>query len=173
MAYHGGLDRDAKHEAIERFHQDAQVLVSTQAGGEGHNLQFCHTLINYDLPWNPMRLEQRIGRVHRLGQLERVQVFNIVTEGTIEAYLLYLLDRKIEMFTKVIGELDIILANLKESYETTLAHIALDSHDEQELQSRMEAFGRELYEACRTYEEVRRLNASIFDDQSSVLELEA
>jgi SNF2 family DNA or RNA helicase len=171
--YHGGLDSTAKHAAVAMFRRDAQVLISTEAGGEGHNFQFCQTLINYDLPWNPMRLEQRIGRVHRLGQERPVLVINIVTEETIEAYMLYLLDRKIGMFTKVIGELDIILANLEVPYERVVAGIALNSHDEAELRERMEAFGRELAEACRTYERVRSLNAHIFDDDPQAMELEA
>lgn len=173
VAYHGGLDSKAKQKAVDMFGRDVQVLVSTEAGGEGHNFQFCHTLINYDLPWNPMRLEQRIGRVHRLGQKRPVTVVNIVTEETIEAYMLYLLDRKIGMFTKVIGELDIILANLEVPYERAVAEIALNSQDEAELQERVEAFGRELMEACRTYERVRSLNAQIFDEDPETVELEA
>ena len=173
VMYHGGLDGRAKQAAIEEFRCSSQVLISTEAGGEGHNLQFCQTLINYDLPWNPMRLEQRIGRIHRLGQQRPVLVVNVVIEGTIEAYMLYLLERKIGMFTKVIGELDIILANLKAPYERVIAEIALDSRDEPEMRERIEAFGRELTEACHTYERVRRLNAQIFDAESQTLELEA
>ncbi|MGI6081369.1 MAG: DEAD/DEAH box helicase [Limnochordia bacterium] len=171
--YHGGLDSKAKQAAIDEFRHSSQVLISTEAGGEGHNFQFCQTLINYDLPWNPMRLEQRIGRVHRLGQQRPVLVVNVVTEGTVEAYMLYLLERKIGMFTKVIGELDIILANLKAPYERVMAEIALESRDEPEMRERIEAFGRELAEACHTYEHVRRLNAQIFDTDSQTMELEA
>src|SRR6185369_5632919 len=87
----------------------APVLVSTEAGGEGRNLQFARIVINYDLPWNPMRVEQRIGRVHRLGQEHPVQVIHLVAGGTIEAYVLEILDRKIRMFELVVGEMEEIL----------------------------------------------------------------
>ena len=62
------------------FKEQAQVLIATEAGGEGINLQFCHHVINYDLPWNPMKLEQRIGRVHRLGQEHDVHIYNLAIE---------------------------------------------------------------------------------------------
>ena len=85
------------------------MLVSTEAGGEGRNLQFCRIVINYDLPWNPMRVEQRIGRVHRLGQEHPVRVINLAARGTIESYVLEILDRKIRMFELVVGEMEEIL----------------------------------------------------------------
>ena len=67
-----------------RDHEQVRFLVSTEAGGEGINLQFCHICINYDLPWNPMRVEQRVGRVYRFGQKNVVQVYHFFNEGTIE-----------------------------------------------------------------------------------------
>lgn len=76
------------------FKDHAQVLIATEAGGEGINLQFCHHLINYDLPWNPMRLEQRIGRIHRFGQESDVHIYNIVTKQTIEEHILSMLYEK-------------------------------------------------------------------------------
>ena len=134
VAYHGGMSGKEKDAAIERFRRQAQVLISTEAGGEGRNLQFCRTLVNYDLPWNPMRIEQRIGRIHRLGQVDEVHVINIVAAGTIEAYILYLLEKKIRMFSKVIGELDAISPTCP-PYERTLAHIALTSLDEEQVRA--------------------------------------
>jgi SNF2 family DNA or RNA helicase len=107
--FHGELGWREKEEALDRFRGVAPVLVSTEAGGEGRNLQFCRIVINYDLPWNPMRVEQRIGRVHRLGQEHPVQVVNLVARGTIEAYVLEILDRKIRMFELVVGEIEEIL----------------------------------------------------------------
>ena len=80
-------------ESLEQFRHHDQVLVSTEAGGEGRNLQFARIVVNYDLPWNPMRLEQRIGRVHRLGQAHEVRVVNLVSRGTLEAYVLEILER--------------------------------------------------------------------------------
>ncbi len=107
--FHGELGWREKEEALERFRTELPVLVSTEAGGEGRNLQFCRVVINYDLPWNPMRLEQRIGRVHRLGQEHPVKVINMVARGTIESYVLEILDRKIRMFELVVGEIEEIL----------------------------------------------------------------
>ena len=68
VVYHGGMDSAAKNQAIVDFQSGAQVLLSTEAAGEGRNLQFCHTMVNFDVPWNPMRIEQRVGRIHRVGQ---------------------------------------------------------------------------------------------------------
>jgi len=94
------------------FEHHAQVLIATEAGGEGINLQFCNHLINYDLPWNPMRLEQRIGRIHRYGQENDVHIYNIAIRGTIEEHIMTLLYEKINLFEQVIGHLDSILAEL-------------------------------------------------------------
>jgi SNF2 family DNA or RNA helicase len=66
VVYHGQLSREDKDRAIHRFEQSAQVLLSTEAAGEGRNLQFCRLMVNFDLPWNPMRIEQRIGRLQRI-----------------------------------------------------------------------------------------------------------
>ncbi|MBI1799850.1 MAG: DEAD/DEAH box helicase [Candidatus Eisenbacteria bacterium] len=107
--FHGELGWREKEEALEMFRTTLRVLVSTEAGGEGRNLQFCRNVINYDLPWNPMRVEQRIGRVHRLGQEHPVRVINMAARGTIEAYVLEILDRKIRMFELVVGEMEEIL----------------------------------------------------------------
>jgi SNF2 family DNA or RNA helicase len=107
--FHGELGWREKEEALDRFRAHAPVLVSTEAGGEGRNLQFCQVVINYDLPWNPARVEQRIGRVHRLGQQHPVRVINLVARGTIESYVLEILEKKIKMFELVVGEIEEIL----------------------------------------------------------------
>lgn len=112
IAFRGGLKRGRKDWITELFKQNIQVLIATEAGGEGINLQFCHHLINYDLPWNPMRLEQRIGRIHRYGQKNDVQIYNFAIKDTIEAHIMNLLYDKLKIFERVIGELDHILAAL-------------------------------------------------------------
>ena len=84
---HGGMGLAERQAAQQRFQKDAQVLISTDAGGEGLNLQFAHLIFNYDLPWNPMRVEQRIGRVDRIGQKHPVRAINLVLENSIEARL--------------------------------------------------------------------------------------
>jgi SNF2 family DNA or RNA helicase len=93
--YHGAVRRAEKDTVVGAFEGPARILLSTEAGGEGRNLQFAHGIVNYDLPWNPMRIEQRIGRLSRVGQTRDVHVFNLVAAGTIEETLLEVLDAKI------------------------------------------------------------------------------
>ncbi|WP_337018964.1 DEAD/DEAH box helicase [Oceanobacillus massiliensis] len=112
VPFRGGFKRGKKDWMKQLFQNHAQVLIATEAGGEGINLQFCNHLINYDLPWNPMRLEQRIGRIHRFGQEKDVHIYNLAVKNTIEEHMLTLLYEKITLFEKVIGNLDDILAEL-------------------------------------------------------------
>lgn len=100
----GGLSRDHKVEQIELFRNETQILVSTDAGGEGINLQFCYCLINFDLPWNPTRLEQRIGRVDRIGQSKNVLIFNFQLTNTIDDYVRETLERKLKLIKEQFGE---------------------------------------------------------------------
>jgi SNF2 family DNA or RNA helicase len=113
VPFRGGFKRGKKDWMRELFKNNAQVLIATEAGGEGINLQFCNHIINFDLPWNPMRLEQRIGRIHRLGQEKDVKIYNFAIKGTVEEHVLKLLYEKIHLFEKVIGELDDILTRLE------------------------------------------------------------
>lgn len=111
-----GKFKASKRDWMKQLFKDhAQVLIATESGGEGINLQFCHHVINYDLPWNPMKLEQRIGRVHRLGQEHDVHIYNLAIEQTIENDILELLHVKIDVFEKAVGELDSILSTYKQS----------------------------------------------------------
>jgi SNF2 family DNA or RNA helicase len=114
VVYHGGLSTAGKNAAVRRFEREVQLLLSTEAAGEGRNLQFCRTMVNFDLPWNPLRIEQRVGRVHRIGQTRPVEIHNLSAAGTIEDYLLDLLDRKVNMFELFIGEMDMLLGELTE-----------------------------------------------------------
>ncbi|MBI3050205.1 MAG: DEAD/DEAH box helicase family protein [Acidobacteria bacterium] len=107
--FHGGMNAADKDRAIQRFADHATILVSTEVGGEGRNLQFCRTVINYDLPWNPMQLEQRVGRVHRIGQTREVFVFNFCLTGSLEEYILKVLHEKLNLFELVTGEIEMIL----------------------------------------------------------------
>lgn len=143
VAYRGGMNRGKKDWMMDLFRSRAQVMVATEAGGEGINLQFCRHVINFDLPWNPMRVEQRIGRVHRLGQTENVHIFNLSTIGTIEEHILSLLHEKINMFEMVIGGLDTIVERLekKTSLESSLFRIWAEADSEQEVRSRMDRLG--------------------------------
>ncbi len=113
--FHAALDAHRKHDAFHAFESgEARILVSSESGGEGHNLQFCNTIVNFDLPWNPMRIEQRIGRVHRIGQNRDVFVFNLCNRNTLEDFILRILEEKVRMFELVIGEADSILGRLEE-----------------------------------------------------------
>lgn len=89
--------------AQEAFRNSAQVLVSTDAGGEGINLQFAHVVVNWDLPWSPSRLEQRIGRVDRIGQVAPVRAFNLVCEHSVELRVLEVLNQKLEIILAELG----------------------------------------------------------------------
>lgn len=115
VLFNGKFKRSKRDWMQQLFRDKAQVLIATESGGEGINLQFCHHVINYDLPWNPMKLEQRIGRVHRLGQEHDVHIYNLAIQDTIEQHILDLLYEKIDVFEKVVGELDDILASYKKS----------------------------------------------------------
>jgi superfamily II DNA/RNA helicase len=83
--------------------QDVRVLISTDAGGEGLNLQFCHVIVNFDMPWNPMRIEQRIGRVDRIGQRHVVRAINFVLEDTVEHRVRQVLEAKLEVIAQEFG----------------------------------------------------------------------
>lgn len=101
---HGGM-KLADRIAQERFFRErAQIMVATEAAGEGINLQFCHLMVNYDIPWNPNRLEQRMGRIHRIGQTEDVYIFNLVASNTREGYVLNILLRKMEQMGIALGD---------------------------------------------------------------------
>ncbi|GAB4073469.1 SNF2-related protein [Barrientosiimonas marina] len=112
VPYRGGFKRGKKDWMKQLFENHAQVLIATEAGGEGINLQFCNYMINYDLPWNPMRLEQRIGRIHRYGQDKDVHIYNLAIRDTLEEHIMTLLYQKIDLFEHLIGHLDSILAEL-------------------------------------------------------------
>lgn len=123
-----------------------RALVCTESGGEGINLQFCNTLINYDLPWNPMRLEQRIGRIHRLGQTRDVYIYNLSTKGTVEEHLLNLLDQKVRMFEMVIGESEKVISKLcrGKSLEARILELVVGANSNEELARGFAQLGAEI-----------------------------
>jgi len=99
----GSMDMDARRRVQNQFADDVRILISTDAGGEGLNLQFCNVVINYDIPWNPMRLEQRIGRVDRIGQTKVVRALNFVLEDTIEFRVREVLEAKLAIILEEFG----------------------------------------------------------------------
>lgn len=99
----GGLSLDERMENQKLFSRDIQIMVSTEAGGEGLNLQFCHVVVNYDLPWNPMRIEQRIGRVDRIGQEHVVHAVNLTLQETVENRVRGILEQKLKIILQQLG----------------------------------------------------------------------
>ena len=151
--YHGSLNRAEKDAAVTRFAEHAPVLLSTEAAGEGRNLQFCHVMVNFDLPWNPMQIEQRLGRIHRIGQRHDVHLTNLVSRGTIEERLLEVLQAKINLFELVVGELDIILGRMSDEldFESLVFQEYVSSRDDAEFDRRLERVGDELAQARTGY----------------------
>ena len=103
VCLNGSMDMEERKRVQEAFAKDARILISTDAGGEGLNLQFCHVVINYDIPWNPMRLEQRIGRVDRIGQAHTVHAVNFVFEGSVEHRVREVLEQKLAIIFEEFG----------------------------------------------------------------------
>lgn len=99
----GSMDLEARGRAQRAFSGDVRILVSTDAGGEGLNLQFCHIIVNFDMPWNPMRVEQRIGRVDRIGQPHIVRAINFVLEDTVEHRVREVLEAKLAIIAEEFG----------------------------------------------------------------------
>ena len=99
----GSMSIDERNEAIREFKEDSDVFISTDAGGEGLNLQFANILINYDMPWNPMRVEQRCGRVDRIGQEKDVHIYNFILEGTVEKRVREVIEEKLSVILEEMG----------------------------------------------------------------------
>jgi hypothetical protein len=151
--FHGGMSREEKDKTHQAFRRDTQVLISSEAGGEGRNFQFCHIVVNYDLPWNPMKIEQRIGRVDRVGQTRDVEIYNFAVNGMLDEHILDVLELRIQIFTETVGALDPIL----ESFEEEVERIALG--DEREADEAFRRLDEELNDQigkARELEELRR-----------------
>ena len=169
IPYHGDLTIEQKDEAIRRFEREGRILLSTEAAGEGRNLQFCHVMINFDLPWNPQRIEQRVGRIHRVGQTERVEIFNLTARGTIEDHLLNILDQKLNMFELVIGEMEMILGYLTEEqdFEEMLLEVWLQGQDEASMETSMAELGDRLVEARQKMRRVQEFDETLLGEDFS------
>ncbi len=165
--FNGQLSQPEKDRCIEDFRGEKQILVSTESGGEGRNLQFCKVLINFDLPWNPMRIEQRIGRIHRLGQNDDVHIINLSAKDTIESYVLELLDKKINLFRLIIGELEMILGNMhsKRTLEQIIIDIVTLSPNQDAMKRKFKTLGNKLEKALLTHNEITQAQEEIFNGE--------
>jgi len=170
VEFRSGMTNDEKDAAIEKFREHCDLLLMTEVGAEGKNLQFCQTMINYDLPWNPMRLEQRIGRIHRIGQTKDVFVFNFCIKDSIEEHILYILDKKINMFELVIGEIDSILGNLdtEDEFADIVMDIWLRSTQKDELAQNIENFAEQILQARGEYQKTKELDEALFEEEFEV-----
>ncbi|MGD0896631.1 MAG: SNF2-related protein [Thermoguttaceae bacterium] len=166
VTFSGAESDRQKDEAVEAFRRQVPVMLCSESGGEGRNLQFANTLINYDLPWNPMKIEQRVGRIHRIGQTREVFIFNLCTAGSLEARLLDLLTEKIHMFELVVGEVGSILGNLEggEEFETLVLDLWLRSHTDQDLVRSFDVLGNSLLDAQEKYLEAKQLDEALFGE---------
>ena len=163
--FDGGLSGPEKDAAIGAFRDRDPVLLCTESGGEGRNMQFCNTLINFDIPWNPMVIEQRIGRIDRIGQEREVFVFNLVARDTLEDRMLAILDEKINMFELVVGEVGAILGEMDEDKD--FAEMILGAWLESTETRREAAFsevGRRMVEAKHIYESAKTLDGELFGE---------
>jgi SNF2 family DNA or RNA helicase len=164
--FDGSLSGPEKDAAIAEFRDHATILLCTQSGGEGRNIQFCNTLVNFDVPWNPMAIEQRIGRIDRIGQDREVFVFNLVTRGTLEEQVLALLEEKISMFELVVGEVGAILGGLEEERE--FPDLVLEAWLQTTDDARARAFcalGQRLDAASRQHQGAKALDDKLFGEE--------
>ena len=170
IVYWGALTTAERDKRIRAFHDDERsVLIATRAGSEGRNLQICNVLVNYDLPWNPMVIEQRIGRVHRIGQKREVHIVNLAAAGTIESYILHLLDKKIKLFELVVGELDLILGEFggAQKFEVRLADEWLAAENDEDFARRVETLGLDIEKSSAAGRDQEQLNSLIAPDDNA------
>jgi SNF2 family DNA or RNA helicase len=162
----GDMSLKEKDAAIEAFRDRVPVLLASETGGEGRNIQFANAIVNYDLPWNPMKIEQRIGRIHRIGQKQDVFIFNFCLKDSIEEYILRILHDKINMFELVVGEIETILGNVDEEFDFSevVIDIWLKHQAKPELDTAFENLATELIKAKDKYRETSELDEQIFGE---------
>jgi SNF2 family DNA or RNA helicase len=164
--FHGGHSSEEKEQIVDDFREEGGVLVSTDAMSEGRNLQFCNIMVNYDLPWNPMKVEQRIGRIHRIGQKREVYIFNMALKNTVEEYVLERLYHKIDLFQQTVGQLSAILTRMEESgktFEDEIFERLVDAGSEVDLENDFDAMAVDLQEQRDLAEKVSEFNSGVFE----------
>jgi superfamily II DNA or RNA helicase len=165
--FNGQMSLDEKEEAVRRFRGHDQILISTEAGGEGRNFQFCHLMVNYDLPWNPMRVEQRIGRLDRIGQKQPVRIYNLYCQDTVEQRVLDVLQSRIGLFEESVGSLDPILGEVERDIERLVLSDVADLDKEfQRFEAGLEQRVREAREKERTLADFVLDRASLRRDKA-------
>jgi len=160
--YSGAMDEGERQRSLNAFREGAKVLVCTEAGSEGMNLQFCNLVVNYDLPWNPLRVEQRIGRVHRIGQVNDVYIFSLTVRDTIEDHILGLLYEKIQLFQLTIGDLELILGDEVRRIEPRIFRSFMEN-DRKGAKKAIEKLGLDLVGRKRRADSAKGRNDAIFE----------
>lgn len=165
--FQGGMSLKQKDEAISAFRDEVSVLLASETGGEGRNIQFANVIINYDLPWNPMKIEQRIGRIHRIGQTQDVFIFNFCLKDSIEEYILRILHDKINMFELVVGEVETILGNIDDEFDFSevVMGIWLSHQAKPELDTAFDQLADNLLNAKDQYRQNQALDEQIFGEE--------
>jgi superfamily II DNA or RNA helicase len=167
VSFTGSMPAAQRASAIETFRRDVDVMLCSEVGGEGQNLQFCHRLINFDLPWNPMLLEQRVGRIHRIGQKEPVEIVNLCAAGTAEERILGVLDRRVNLFELVVGEMDLLLGDLEDEREfgDRVYDIIATSSTDADMDRGFVELGDLLARARERLNRVKAVDEAIFRDE--------
>jgi SNF2 family DNA or RNA helicase len=147
---------------VDRFRDQGGALLLTRSGTEGRNLQFCHRLVNFDLPWNPMEIEQRIGRLHRIGQQHIVEIYNLVQSGTLQAHLLEILQDKLNLFDLVVGEAGLILGEQFSSDDFEEEIFRRWQESSGDIAGTFKTLGEELSRDRTEFDEIKRLDETLF-----------
>ena len=158
----GATPAPERQPITEAFRQRGGSLLLTHSGTEGRNLQFSHRLVNFDLPWNPMEIEQRIGRLHRLGQQHPVHIYNFVQAGTLQEHLLQILQEKLNLFELVVGETGLVLGERFGSDEFAEEVFRRWRESEGRVAEAFAGLGDELAAARAAYGEVKQLDETLF-----------
>jgi ERCC4-related helicase len=156
---------DRRKSLVDEFRERGTIMIATEAAAEGINLQFCSMLVNYDLPWNPQRVEQRIGRVHRYGQEHNVIVVNFSNQGNLaEERILELLTEKFNLFTSVFGASDEVLGTIEDGldFEKSIAGILERCKTAAEINAAFDEL--ESQYAAEINDEMQRARARVFDN---------
>lgn len=156
---------DRRKALVDEFRKRGTIMIATEAAAEGINLQFCSMLVNYDLPWNPQRVEQRIGRVHRYGQKHNVVVVNFSNKGNLaEERILVLLSEKFQLFTSVFGASDEVLGSIEDGldFEKSIAAILERCKTADEINHAFDEL--ELMYQVEIGEEMAKARARVFDN---------
>src|SRR5206468_12082186 len=162
FAINGATPPPERQPITEDFRKRGGALLLTHSGTEGRNLQFCHRLANFDLPWNPMEIEQRIGRLHRLGQQQPVRIYNFVQAHSLQEHLLEILQEKLNLFELVVGETGLILGDRFSSDEFAEEVFRRWRDSEGQVAQALQSLGEELAVARDGYRQVKELDETLF-----------